>query len=263
MKWWVGALALVTGCALEWGSLEPNGDDAAASTSTNGRGGTEDTGSGGGLATTPAVAVSSGTSNPAGGGVAPAEPCLIALTDPFDTFDPAVWDARTEGVDSDFLLLPDGALRLRSQGAGSQGAGPEELVEIASVTRFDLTACGVMVEVDDITVTGEAEVGFEVVDFGTQVGMRFDGGYEAYVITGNANLQSSVEANAVDRYWMVRPVAGCVSFEVSEDGVSFTQVHTNCVMAFGTSMEVVLYARVKDDGNGGDARIVIRGVNAL
>lgn len=248
--WTIAGLAAmassVAACSFDWASLDPReagtgGAGGAGGTATGGVGGSP-SGSGTGTSTGSTTGSPSGTATGAGGSGTGADPdCLIALEDTFDVIDPGVWTTMSLGTGCS-LDNPGGELTLSCAADPSPRA-----VGLESVAEYDLSACGVIVELESLTLNGDAEVEFAVFTQDTTVAFVLEGlNLAAVVAAPSLDVSSSDNFNPIaDKWWRIRGEAGCVLWETSPDATTWSLFNDRCDLALST-MQVALRLSVSD-----------------
>ena len=223
------------GCSFDWAGLDPResggGTGGSSSTTTTGTGGT---GSGTGAGTSSGT--STGTATGTGGAGTGVDPdCLVALEDSFDTIDDAVWNTQTVGTGCT-ATNPGGNLTFTC----GADANPRA-VGLTSVASYDLSDCGVIVELESLSVDGNAELELSVVLGTTEVGFVLEGLTLSARITGpNLNINFSSGFNPLeDKWWRIRGARGCVIWETSPDATRWSLFNEECDLAL-SEMRVVM-----------------------
>lgn len=231
------------GCSFDWAALDPRESGSGGTTAgtggpATGQGGGTPSGTSAGTATGSPTGTATGNGG-AGTGVDP--DCLIALEDTFDVLDDALWSTQNVGNGCD-VTNPGGDLRF------SCAADPSpRQVGLTSVDRYDLSACGVHVELESLSLNGDAEVDFAVVLETTSVGFVLEGlSLSARVTSPELNVNVTHGFNPIaDKWWRVRGQRGCTIWETSPDASDWNTFHEECDMTL-SDMRVALRLEVSD-----------------
>lgn len=230
------AATLACGCGL---AFSPGGDDDGGATPTTSVGGSATGGvADGGMASTGAGGASTGTGSGLGGaaegggggvggegGRGPT--CTPVFEDTFTTF--RGWDVGTSGSGSN-VYLDQGTLAFDS-GTGS--------ALVLSQEAYPVSSCGVIVE-EAMSPTNGGLAWLYVADV-VNVGYRASFVHEADVLQARfvegappaAVLHQTPFDEVAHRWWRLRRTAAQVIWDVSPDGVSWTQWHSEPAPPWG------------------------------
>jgi hypothetical protein len=230
---------VVSSCAFDWSGLDPR-EGGSSSSSGGGEGGSTSSSSSQGGSSSSSGGGGSSSTGAGGGGD---DDCLIPLQDDFAILDSQLWAPfATTGCDASSLIselvLDCGA------GSATRQAG------IASVADYDLTGCGVAIEVTqhnfdsglNYLVTATAGPDDHVL-----MGVNA-GSLTVEVRVGGVDDKTTVTLDATAHRWlrMQDDGRGCVTFTASPDGLDWNTLADACTGAAWSAVGLVISMTLYD-----------------